>query len=159
MLQGDATKEERDDARHGETIRKEVARIGAECNQAGLDRGIETERRVFQHQGHGEAENDAQCHRYAEREQEDANAMEDGRNENLRSVELRQRSVVHSGANVENDEPRYSLVHDDTDGVIEKTLSENDRVQFRIDFVLLKDGKDGYRIGSRQRRTKYQTFQ
>lgn len=77
VLQGYAAEEERDDARHGEAIRKKVASIGTECNKAGLDGGIEAEGRVFQHQGHREAETDAQCHRHAEREKEDADSMED----------------------------------------------------------------------------------
>ena len=59
MLQGYATEEERDDAGHGEAIRKEVACIGTERNKAGFDGGIEAEGGVFQHQGHREAETDA----------------------------------------------------------------------------------------------------
>lgn len=43
MLQGYATEEERDDAGHGEAIRKEVACIGTERNKAGFDGGIEAE--------------------------------------------------------------------------------------------------------------------
>lgn len=85
--------------------------------------------------------------------------MEDGREVNLRPVELRQRSVEYSGANAENSQPRYALVHDDTDGVIKKTLAENDRIEFWVDFVLLKNSKDGHRVCSRQRRTEYETFQ
>lgn len=85
--------------------------------------------------------------------------MKDRRYEDLRFVEFRQRSEDYSGAIAKNGKPCYALVHDDTDCVIEKTLAENDRIELGVDLVLLKDGKNGHRIGSRQRRTEYQTFQ
>ena len=40
------------------------------------------------------------------------------------------------------------LVQDDTDCVIEDTLAENDRVEMRVDLVLVKDGKNSDRVGS-----------
>jgi hypothetical protein len=36
-----------------------------------------------------------------------------------------------------------SLVHNDTHGIVQYTLSKDDAVQFWIDLVLLEDGKDG----------------
>ena len=59
VLQSYPTEEERDDARHGEPIRKEVASIRTECDKARLDGGIEVEGGVFQHQGHRQTETDA----------------------------------------------------------------------------------------------------
>lgn len=74
-------------------------------------------------------------------------------------MKSRQCPVEHSGANVENSSLRYSLVHDDTNGVIEKALAENDRIKLRVNFVLLEDGEDGHRICGRQRRAEYKAFQ
>lgn len=54
---------------------------------------------------------------------------------------------------------RHVLIHDNTDGVVEKTFAEDDRVEFGVDLVLLKNGKDGHRVRSRQSRTEYQAFQ
>ena len=59
MFESDATEQQRDDARHGEAGRKEVASISTECDKARLDGGVEAEGGVFQYQRHGEAETDA----------------------------------------------------------------------------------------------------
>lgn len=56
---------------------------------------------------------------------------------------------------MENSNRPYSLIHDDTDGVIEKAFAENDGIKLRVDFVLLKNGKDSHRICSGQRRAEY----
>ena len=53
----------------------------------------------------------------------------------------------------------YSLVHDDTNGVVEKTLAKNNRIEFWVDLVLLKDGQDSDRIRSREGRAEYQALQ
>ena len=52
----------------------------------------------------------------------------------------------------------YSLVHDDTDSVVQQTLSKDDGVQLRVDLVLVKDGEDGHRVGGRQRRPERQAL-
>lgn len=39
------------------------------------------------------------------------------------------------------------LVQDDTDGVVQQALSEDNTVQVRIDLVLLKDSENGDRVG------------
>jgi hypothetical protein len=38
---------------------------------------------------------------------------------------------------------KYSLVHDDTNGIVEQTLAKDNGVQFGIDLVLIEDGEDG----------------
>lgn len=52
----------------------------------------------------------------------------------------------------------HSLVHDDTDGVVQQALSEDDRVQLGVNFVLIEDGEDGDRVGGGQRRTEDEAF-
>ena len=52
---------------------------------------------------------------------------------------------------MENSKLPYALIHHDTDGVIKKTLAEDDRIEFWVDFVLLENGKDGDRIRGGQR--------
>ena len=42
----------------------------------------------------------------------------------------------------------YSLVHNDTNGVIQQTLPKNNIIQLRINFVLLKDRQNSDRIRS-----------
>lgn len=40
------------------------------------------------------------------------------------------------------DDEFYSLVHDDTDGIVQQTFSEDDGVQLRVDLVLIEDSED-----------------
>ena len=55
-------------------------------------------------------------------------------------------------------ENAYLLVHDDTDSIIKQTLSKNDGVQFGVDFVLIKNGKDSDWVRGGKRRPKDQAF-
>lgn len=95
--------------------------------------------------------------------------MEDGADVDFTSVESRQcsgRNKVLNGifsvfSNVRLKRKRktscdggYSLVHDNTDCIIQQTLSKYDRVQLRIDLVLVENRKNRHRIRSRQRRSK-----
>lgn len=50
------------------------------------------------------------------------------------------------------------LEHDDSDGVVQDRLAENDRVELGIDVQRVEDGQNGDWIGSRQRRAKEQAF-
>lgn len=36
----------------------------------------------------------------------------------------------------------YLLVHNDTYGIVQQTLPKDDSVQFRVDLVLIENGKD-----------------
>lgn len=37
----------------------------------------------------------------------------------------------------------HSLVHDDTDSIVQQTLAKDDGVQFWIDLILVEDRKNG----------------
>ena len=40
----------------------------------------------------------------------------------------------------------YSLVHNDTNGIIEQALSKDNGVKLWVDFVLVEDGEDRDRV-------------
>ena len=40
----------------------------------------------------------------------------------------------------------YSLVHNNTDSIVQQTLSKYDRVEFGVHFVLVEYGQDRYGI-------------
>lgn len=41
---------------------------------------------------------------------------------------------------------RHSLVHNDTDCIVEKTFTKDDGVQLGVNLVLIEDGQDCYWI-------------
>ena len=88
VLQRNATEQEGDNAGHGQAIGEEVAGVCGEGDQAGLDAWVLRQRRVFEYKGHGQTEHHAQRHGHTEREQEDADTMEDRRYVYLASMEL-----------------------------------------------------------------------
>lgn len=45
----------------------------------------------------------------------------------------------------------HSLIHDDTDSIVQQTFAKNDGVKLWIDLVLIEDGKDGNRVCGRKR--------
>lgn len=58
-------------------------------------------------------------------------------------------SVLEGGCQIWNmpiHSKNHLLVHDDTDSIIEQTLSKNDCVQLGVDLVLIEDGKDSNRV-------------
>ena len=52
----------------------------------------------------------------------------------------------------------YSLVHDDTDSVVQQTLSKDDGVQLRIDLILREYAQDSNGVRSAERRAEDQTL-
>lgn len=46
------------------------------------------------------------------------------------------------------------LKHDDSNGVVQDTLSKDDSVELRIDFVCFEDGQDSNRVCSRKCRAE-----
>jgi hypothetical protein len=51
-------------------------------------------------------------------------------------------------------ESEHSLEHDDSDGIVEDTLSKNDRVELWIHVQSIEDSEDGDGIGSRKGRAE-----
>ena len=54
---------------------------------------------------------------------------------------------------------RHVLVHDDRYRIVQDTLTENDRVELGVNFVLVENGQDRHRIRRREGRTENQTFE
>ena len=52
----------------------------------------------------------------------------------------------------------YSLVHDDTDRVVQQTLAQDNGVQLWVHLVLIENGEDGHWVRGRKRRAKRQTL-
>ena len=80
-------------------------------------------------------------HGYEEGKQEYANSVEQRGEVDVLPVELGQGPVCQLVYRVTL-RPLHSLVHDDRDSIVQDALSENDRVQFRVDLVGVEDGKD-----------------
>lgn len=57
-----------------------------------------------------------------------------------------------------DDVRNHLLVHDDTDRIVQQTLTKDDSIKFRVNLVLIKDGQDGDRVSCGERGTKYQAF-
>lgn len=51
-----------------------------------------------------------------------------------------------------------ALEHDDGDCVVEDRFAKDDRVQFRVDVELVKDGEDRDRVGGRQGRAEQEAL-
>jgi hypothetical protein len=71
--------------------------------------------------------------------------MKEGREVDVLSVELRQRPARFSRRT--DKMTAHSLVHDDTDRVVQDALAKDDRVQLGVDFVRVEDGEDGHWVG------------
>ena len=80
--------------------------------------------------------------------------MEKGGEVYIFAVELRKSSAF---SNVSL--PGHSLIHHDTDGIVEDAFPEYDRVELGIHFVGIEDGKDGDWICSRESRPEDKTFE
>lgn len=70
---------------------------------------------------------------------------------NWDSVLQNQRQVKEMGQN-------HSLVHNDTNSIVEQTLAKNDGVEFRVDLVLVEYGQDGDRVRCGQRGSEDEAF-
>lgn len=44
----------------------------------------------------------------------------------------------------------YVLIHNDANSIVEQAFAKDDRIQLRVDFVLLKDGQNRDRIRRRK---------
>ena len=44
---------------------------------------------------------------------------------------------------------KHVLIHDDTDRIVQKTLSEDDIVQLRVDLILIEYREDGHWVRRR----------
>ena len=114
---------------------------------------------MLQDEGHPEAKCNPQGHGYAERQQKDADPVEQRRDIYFRAVKLRQRSAVRC-EHVFNDVKGllYLLIHDDTDRIVEQTLSKDDSVQLRVNLVLIEYRQDGDGICGGERRPENQAL-
>lgn len=57
------------------------------------------------------------------------------------------------------DNAAYSLIHNDTDSIVQQTLTKDDGVQLGIDLVLIEDGQNGNGVRGRQGGSKDKTFE
>lgn len=103
---------------------------------------------MFEDEGHGESEEDAERHGGTKGEQEDANSVEKRCEVYLGSVELRERPMEYQSQSNLREVETYSLVHDDTNGIVQQTFTEDDGIQFWVDLVLVEYRKDGHRVRS-----------
>jgi hypothetical protein len=59
----------------------------------------------------------------------------------------------------EEEVTEHILIHDDTHGIVQKTLAENDGVELWVNLILVENSENGDRISSRKCRSKCQAFQ
>lgn len=110
---------------HLNAVTEEVASIRNKGYKTRLDARELRQMGMLEHERTGESEHDPESHRYSEGQQEDADTMNQRANMGFHAVEFGE-----------------CLVHDDTDSIIQDALTENDRVEMGVDFVLREDGKD-----------------
>lgn len=91
VLERDSAEQEGDDTAHAQSVREEVRRVRHKCNDAALDLRVGGQVRVLETERAHEAERDTEQHGYEEREQEDADTVEETREVNVLAVEVRER--------------------------------------------------------------------
>ncbi len=120
------------------TVREEVCSIGDQNNDTALCLGEAADVGKLEEQGGADASNDTNQQGTKENQQEDASTFEEADYSMADSL-----SLFVSLRRLEND---------NSDGVVEDRLAENDGVKLGIDFVRIENGENGDGIGSRQGR-------
>jgi hypothetical protein len=90
VLECDSAEQERYDTAHAETVGEEVGRIRNERNDTALNLGVRRKMRVLEGERARQTKSDTQQHGPEEREQEDADTVEQTRDVNILAVEVGQ---------------------------------------------------------------------
>ena len=80
--------------------------------------------------------------------------MKDGRYIDVFAVEARKGAVTSAKILIFS----HLLVHDDADCIVENALTKDDRVEFRVNLVGVKDGENSDRVGGREGGTEDEAF-
>jgi hypothetical protein len=120
--------------RHMDSVRKEVARIGDQNDEAALDLGETPDQGILEQKTRADANNQANHQTAKEDEQENTNTLK----------QTQDSEMTLGGA---LPVLLSSLEQDNGNGVVEDRLSEDDGIELWVDFVGVEDGKDGDGIG------------